>query len=152
MKRKTKKNPKHWEWNTAISFIRFNINYSNASSWGQRPAESTQPFLAIYYWLTLNTLILTPCKLPFIETWYDSAGATKNLAIEKLTLIMFKRKSRNAFSCINCCLIIIFCHKYNAAMSSEKTHKPCHRATEVTVCVNVKPIQDSFTGFKPRAV
>lgn len=145
-----------------VSIIMFNINYSSIyrlraeASWDHLAFSSnllltyTQHSqrinISVHCYINSEILILIPCKLPFIEPWCDLSGSTKNLAIERLTLLMLKRKSRKAFGCINCC--IIFYHKCNVAISSEKTHKPCHRAAKVTVCVNPKPIQDSFSGFK----
>lgn len=139
--------------------IIFNVNYSNAYrlraevSWVHSAFSSnllltyTQhsqrilQYISVYSYINSEILTLNPCKLPFIEPWCDLSRATKNLAIERLTLLMLKKKSRKAPSFINC-----YCKLMQP--SAQTTHKPCYSATKVTVCVNKKPIKDGFTGFK----
>lgn len=122
----------------------FKVNYSNAYRLRAEASLVNSAFssnllliytqynqrinLPVHCYINSEILILTPCKLPFIEPWCDLPGATKNLAIQRFTLLMLKRKTRKAFGCINCC--IIFYHKCNAAISSEKTHKPYYNLCE----------------------
>lgn len=93
-----------------VSFIMFNINYSNIYRLGKLLVNSSNLLwltphivreLTYQYIVFINSeiLILIPCKLPFIGPWCDLSGATKKTAIERLTLLMLKRNSRKAFRC-----------------------------------------------------
>lgn len=139
-----------------VSFIMFNINYSNIYRLGKLLVNSSNLLwltphivreLTYQYIVFINSeiLILIPCKLPFIGPWCDLSGATKKTSHWKINSAHVEEEIKKSIQLHS---YIIFYHKCNAAISSEKTYKPRHRATKVTVCVNPKPIQDSFSGFK----
>lgn len=135
-----------------VWFVMFHVNHSNGyrlraeASWVHSAyfsnllltyAQHGQRInLSVCSYTNSEILILTPCKLHFIEPWCILYGALKSPAVERLTLLTLKEESRIEFSCINCYICSIA--NIIIPIGSEKMHKQCHIATKGTDYVNLK--------------